>query len=286
VDFKKFEQEVKGILGSSLKKPRSVRLGYKDVNGVERVAVPRTIADEPQQYYFSEGGGQTFVGQAFLKRDALEPWKIRFGAPVRVQQDALNDAVWVIIGEDTRYSDVFFDGVVPDKTEFVDFKQITGGLLGETIPASMRLQVLSAMYSFGEESKYFPTQQTFNFALQPLYPLTNGTARFVLVQLRFSNGLLEYEWGDPISSALTAEQVYQLQVEEGNTNYIKPPSSGCFRCGYVKLIAGMTSIKRGNLWAVQEYLAKGGGPQDLGLLSRIVCTDTDVVVSGGEVVWA
>lgn len=282
-DFEKqlrqFETDMSSALGDAIRKPVPAKLGYIDSNGNTLIKVPAEIRDEPNLYYFSQAGGQSFVGQAFLQEGAMEKWQIRYGAPIRVRKDPIS-GVWEIIGLDARYAAQFFAGIVPEEILIVNLDQMSPGLLAPDSPVSMRARVLKAPYDNGNEWKFINTQQTQDFTGNINIPTNPATAKYALVQLDFDTETLSYKYGDEIVANLTFEQVYSIQKTNGNDQYLPDKDAGMFRVGYIKLVSGMTSITRNNIWTLQSYISTGGGSA----VENIVIDDDGVVVDDNEVV--
>ena len=274
-----FESAMGSVLGDAIRKPIPAKLGYIDSLGNKIVKVPADIRDEPNLYYFSQAGGQSFVGQAFLQEGAMEKWQIRYGAPIRVKKDSIS-GVWEIVGLDARYAAQFFSGVVPEEILIVNLDQMSPGLLAPDAPVSMRARVLKAPYDNGNEWKFIDTLYTQDFTGNINIPTNPATARYVLVQLDFDTETLSYKYGDEIVANLTFEQVYSIQKTNGNNQYLPAKDAGKFRVGYIKLISGMTSILRSSIWTLQSYISTGGGSA----VENIVIDDDGVVVDDDEVV--
>lgn len=286
VDFK---SRMKDILGDTMRKPISARLGYIDDEGQEYLDVPTTIADQPSQYYFSNAGGQAFVGQAYLQDGAIAEWQLRVGAPIRVKKDVINDT-WEIIGLDVIYSAEYFDGVDQESVTLIPLRRFAPGLLTSTIPYSMRAIVIGGAYDVGDEFRYVNTLETVDWSTSPYSANVPdvGLAVFVLVQIDVNNGVLEYKYGSEMPASTTFEQAYNFQISNSLTGILPEKDVGRFRCGYVKLAGGMTAIdRRKNIWSIQQVLGSSSTGDDLAdtLFPRIVTDGDNVVVAGDDVVW-
>ena len=187
-----FKSRMKDVLGDVIRKPISARLGYIDDEGQEFLDVPTTVADQPSQYYFSNAGGQAFVGQAYLQDGAIAEWQLRVGAPIRVKKDVINDT-WEIIGLDVLYSAEYFDGVDQESLTLIPLRRFAPGLLTSTIPQSMRVRVIEGYYDVGDSEEYVETLESVDWSILPdsaNVPAV-GRAVFVLVQVDPVNKVLE-----------------------------------------------------------------------------------------------
>lgn len=285
--LERFKAQWIEIMGDSLRNPVSARLGYQDDSGATLLKVPSDRTDQPSKYYFHEAGGSSFQGEAFLQPGALAPNQIRFGAPIRLQKDPLSSE-WEIIGIDSRYAAQFFAGAAENTNIIYPYPNLAPGLLTQTDPPSMAAKVLFGNYRSGNVFKVVKTQQTINWGISPHnahVPTTNATARYVLVQVKFSDGSLVYSYGDEISISLSNFQAYDLQVSRGDNSIFPAPLTDHTMAGFIRLVRGMTRITAADhIWALQEYLGGSGGG-DTSVLDRIVVSGGDVVTSGGYVVY-
>ncbi len=283
-----FRNELRQTLGDTIRKPVNAILGYVDANNQSRVKVPAENADQPNLYYFTQVGGQSFVGQAYMREGLIPKQQIRYGTPIRVKKDVLNGA-WEIIGLDVVYAAEFLDGIDEEDVSIIPLRRFEPGLLTPTVPTSMKAQVLAGYYDVGDDMVYIPTLTTVDWGSSPHnanMPPT-GKAKFVLVEVDPSDSKLYYKYGINIPVGLTFEQAYFQQYEAGITTILPPKTKGRFRSGYIKLVNGMAKITRNaNILAAQQILgSSSGGDVTESVLSRIVTDGVDVVVAGGEVVW-
>lgn len=295
----KFKSVLAETFGDAIRKPVPAKLGHKDANGQTFIKVPDERTDQPDRYYFHAAGGNSFQGEAFMQPGALAEWQIRYGAPVRIRRDPLSGE-WEIIGIDARFAAQYFDGV--DQIEdaaVIPYSQVGVGMLTQTTPPSMRALVLEGFYRIGQEQVWSPGGQTADFSLSPQaanIPTTPNKARWALVQFNFDTEALSYKYGTQTTPAyLTFPQVYALEdaaVTAGT--YLPSPDDRCFRCGYIKLVYGMTRIlRRGHLWSYPELLTLGGGTASEetieDILDRIVTIrstgEVAVMRSTGNVVY-
>lgn len=286
-DLENFKQALRVIIGDSIRKPISARLGHQDSAGVIYIKVPAERTDQPSKYYFHEAGGTSFQGEAFLQPGALASWQIRYNAPIRVKKDPLSGE-WEIIGIDARYAAQFFNETAEDDNLIFGYSNIAPGLLTQTEPTSMKAKVLAGAYRYANTWRYYETQDTVDWSVSPYssnIPTTNNKAKFVLVQLSFSDGSLSYKYGSEIPGSLTNKQAYTLNLNAGDDSILPALDEGYFRCGYIKLIRGMTKItSSGNIWAIQDYLTNGAAPGNI--LDKILVADGDVMTSDGFVMYA
>lgn len=286
----KFKSGLKEAIGDAIRRPISAKLGYQNEEGKIFLDVDKADADQPSQYYFSSAAGQSYVGQAYMQDGVLDKWQIRYGAPIRVKKDPVNGS-WEIVGLDVIYAAEFFDGVDPEETSLIPMRRFEPGLLTSTIPYSMKAVVIGGAYDDGDDFKYISTQETINWGVLPYsaqVPTDPGVAKFVLVQLNKITETLSYKYGIEVPASMSFEQAYRFQVLAGNNDILPQKDTGYWRNGYIKLVGGQTTIdRREHIWSIQEVLGSSGGGAELAgtVLSKIVCTDTDVVVADGEVVW-
>lgn len=259
----KFKETLLNVLGDAVRKPVSARLGYVDDLGNVYIQVPSSRTDQPNKYYFHEAGASEFQGEAFLAQGVLQDWMLVYGMPIRLRKDPLNHE-WEIIGADTRLSSQFLSEAPQTSPVLIPYKQIQPGLLTETTPESMSARVLGGMYRIGSSQKYIKNKNTIDWSEAPQssnVPATINTQRFVLVQMNFDTGLLEYKYGDEISATINFIQAYDLNVDLGDNSILPVPDERCFRCGYVRLISGMTAIlAKNHIIPLQDYL---GTPIDV-----------------------
>lgn len=289
IQLQKFSSAFRDALGTTIKKPLSAKLGYQDENGQIFLEVKKEDANQPLQYYFSSAAGQSFVGQAFLQSGILSPGELRYGAPIRVEQDVVNGA-WKITGLDPLFAAEFFDGVDLEETTLIPLRRFEPGLLTSTIPYSMKAKVIEGVYDVGNEFKFIQTLDTINWGTVPhnSHVPAVGIARFVLVQLDVESETLSYKYGVEVPASMTFQQAYQYQKMAGVADILVGKDEGFFRCGYIKLMGGQTAIdRRDHIWSIQQVLGAASNDGDVAenVLSRIVCTDDEVVVADGEVVW-
>ncbi len=278
-------------IGDSWRKPIAARLGYQAEDGVTYVPVESERTDEAFKYYFSEAGGTSFQGEAFLLSGALEKWQIVYGAPILIRRNVLNSE-WEITGIDSRWAAQFFDGVDQDDGVIITYPKVGMGLLTQASPPSMKALVLSGAYRYGQVTRIYETQSTVDWGVAPYnsyVPAINLKQRYVLVQIDFATGLLGYKYGSEIASAVTPMQAYQANIALGDDSILPAVDSGYFRSGYVRLTKGMTRITKANLWPLQDYLILGGsGPNEVAnVLDKIVTSGGEVVVDSltGNVVY-
>lgn len=284
-----FESQLGSALGDVIRKPISALLGFKDENGTVNVKVPDDEASQPSTYYFTQTGGQTYVGQAYLRDGVIAEWQLKYGTPIRVKKDVLNDTIWEIIGLDLIYANEFFRGVDSENVDIVSIDRIGPGLLTSVQPGALKAQVLEGYYDIGDVAVFIPTQQTIDWAVAPnnthMPPV--GKARFVLVEVVPSTKSLNYKYGDLVPASLTFQNAYQQQ-EWATVEVILPTKTpGNFRSGYIKLIGGQTIIDRRSIWSNQQILGSSVDPKSLlsDILSAIVTDGEDVVTDGEDVVW-
>lgn len=294
-DFKdrlsQFKAGLRSAVGDAIRKPVPARLGYINAAGDVIVKVPDENTDSPDQYFFSEAGGQSLVGQAYLQPGIIAEWQLRYGTPIRIQKDPIAD-IWNIVGLDIQYAAEYFKNTDPEQIGIVPLRRFEPGLLTSTNPRSMRVRVSAAVYDVGTNWYYWGALTSINFADQPEMP-TSGFGRFVLVQVLYETGELSYKYGDLIPASVTFDTAYQQQVASGNDNLLPMRDDNAFRAGYVKLIGDQDAIDRTrHIWSMQEVLSKGSGATNedkAKILSSIVTAKQEgggvVISSSGNVIY-
>lgn len=261
---KQIKNAFKDVLGHRLKTPRVVALGYEDEDGVQVLKVPNDASDSVGKYFIHElPGKQAFVGEAYLEPGRLPAGYIRYGMPVRVQYDPLyND--WTITGTDPVQTAEYVAGVDLSPQEPLSLGLFQPGLLDQTAPASMKAVVYGAPYTSALGFDWWETQETQDFTGDGNIPTTNDTARYCLVQLNELDGTLDYKYATATCNARLTHQQAKLLADDGTGNVVPDADSGYWRVGYIKLINGMTEIKRNtHIWAVQEIFSRAGSGDDI-----------------------
>lgn len=285
-DNRRFKEALLTALGDTLRKPMSAKLGYQNSLGEQFIKVPDSRTDQPDKYYFHEAGGTGFQGEAFLKSGSLEKWQQRYGTPIYIQKHQVSGE-WEIIGLDTRYANQFFSGVEEDDNVLVPYHNIAPGLLTTTLPPSMQARVLEGAYRIGNNTYYVPSQLTIDWSdvtYSGNIPTTPLKAKFVLVQIEPVAGTLSYKYGSEFPSSYSNKQVFDLDNDFGTGTYIPLVDDLNFRCGYIRLVYGITSIQRNNIWAIQDLLTLASADSTL---DKIVVAEGQVVVDrdSGTVVF-
>lgn len=300
MNHKVLYERIREAFGQTLADPIPVALGWKGADGTEYIAVPEEEGAEPGKFYFHElAGMHPMRGEAYnAGASPLADEYLVYGMPIRVQRDPLSpisNPRWIIQGLDTVLAPEFLAGRPPQAAQPVSLERFMPGMLDQTQPVSMRVRVLGAPYTFGSAFKYIGTQTSANFSDSPVdvngapivAPTQANRAKVVLVQLDFATESLSYKVGTEFNAALTFLQAYALDQSETPGAIIPQPDEAAFRCGYVRLQAGQTVIRRGvHIWTVPEVITKlGGADAAADILGRIVVSDTGVVVSDTGVVW-
>ncbi len=297
IDMREFEEQnnrfdgaLRHVVGNVWKKPVPARLGYQDETGEIHVEVETERTDQPFKYYFSEAGGQSKQGEAFLAANALEKWQIKFGAPILVRKHVLTDE-WEITGVDSKWAAQFFEGSEQDDGVIISYPKLSPGLLTQTNPPSMRCLILEGSYGIGAVRRIYETQSTVDWSQTPYnanIPVINLRQKYVLIQIDFLTGVLDYKYGAEINSSITPIQAYKQNLALGDDSILPALDTGYFRCGYVRLIKGMTRITKANIWPLQDYLVIGSGLTDAYIaIDSIVTSEGEVVVDSitGNVVY-
>lgn len=255
INFDQHYAQMRQAFGESITDPVPVRLGSEDEDGNQLLRVPDTDTDSPNMFYFSElPNMQEFRGWAVNAGPAaIQEQFLRFGTPVYIKRD-VNTRLWLLHGLVPDLGSEFNMGVDTNIPSPVRLSQILNGLLDETDPPSMTARVYAGAYTVGDTFYYWETQGTSSMTSH--VPATNGKARYRLAQLAPTTGVLSYINGAEFDAILTHQQVWAL--DGGAGTYLPQVTAGNFRCGYAKLISGMTAIRRvANLWQVHELLTKG-----------------------------
>lgn len=281
-----FKKELTTILGNTVRKPKSVRLGTVDSNGSYLVKVPDNIADEPNEYYFHEVGATSFRGKATLKIENVPHNYLRYGAPIRIQRDILTNR-WEIIGLDTTLFNKYFENVALEEVSLFSYENIAIGLVRATTPASLQVVITSGSYATGTTWKYIETLFSVDWGQAPdnaNVPSTSGRQRFVLLSIDPELETIVYNYGNEHDIGLSA--LGALQIDKGNGNHDLmpiPADTNYFRSGYVRLYNGMTQIISTDILPLQDFLGGGGGALQTEI-DNIVVADGEVVTAGGNVV--
>lgn len=279
-----FQKDMSRALGNTIRKPMSARLGTVDSDGTTIVKVPDELADEPNEYYFSEIGSTSFRGKAQLKNNAILPNYLRYNTPIRVIRDVLTGR-WEIIGVDSALFEQYYKDIEITEATLYGYNNQSYGLLRETTPQSMQAVVLPASYSIGDQWQYEPVPLfTLDWSQSPndtYVPSTTGLQRWVLVQYNFETRLLEYTYGDEHDVLLTFNDAVSIDNTNNNNLLVPVPDDEIyFRIGYIRLFNGQTKITGAEeIVELQDYLAKGGG----GGVDNIIVANDEVVTSGGQV---
>jgi hypothetical protein len=262
---------LRDALGVTLEDPKVMTLGRINPDtGVQETKVPDGESDLPNLYYFSNlPEMQSAEGEALLHSSADIPYQYRiFGMPIRVARD-IQSGLWVIRGLDAVLSNEYLAGVEETPPQQpIALHQFLPGLLDATDPPSLQARVLGSWYTFEDESYYVRSQATADFSGTVLdtssasidIPTVVNTSIYVLVQIVPSTGVLTYKQGASIQASFTHDQAiaYEYVTGEALGYYFPQVDVGNFRCGFIRLIYGMTTIRRiANIWASHEILVKG-----------------------------
>lgn len=286
----RFEGALRKSIGNVWKKPVPAKLGYQDEAGQTHVQVEEDRTDQPSKYYFSEAGGQSKQGEAFLAANALEKWQIKFGAPILVRKHILTNE-WEITGVDSKWAAQFFEGSDEDDGVTISYPKLSPGLLTQTNPPSMRCLVLEGSYGTGLIRRIHETQSTVDWSQTPynaFVPTINLRQRYVLIQINILTGELGYKYGTELVSSVTPMQAYKLNLAIGDDSILPALDEGFMRSGFVRLVKGMSRITKANIWPLQDYLIMGNTTADIKSSLDDIVTSCDygiVVDNSGNVIY-
>lgn len=250
----RYYDALRNALGGAIQKPLLVRLGNRDRTAV---FVPTDETDTPEEVYVHElPGHPSFEGTAYIEGAAgIDTTRLIAGTRVKIAYSDEEDA-WTVVGVAARLNSEFMHGVDIGKTapDPVTQGQILPGLIDITDTPTMTVRVLASWYTANSVSYYIETQVSTDFTAN--IPATNGEARYALIMLDAPDNVLSYSYGTTFDASLQHQAAYSA---DGGLNNIFPlVDVGVFRIGWVRLVAGMTSIARSHIWAAQELITAGG----------------------------
>lgn len=182
--------------------------------------------------------------------------RLVFGAPVLVRQTANG---LCIVARNPDHDAKFWKDANPHDQKPVYLSQIMYGTI-HPVFGTMKTLVIGAMYRTASGSFWVDDQETADFSASPLdtlgaaitVPTTNLQAKGVLVQVNPATGALSYKQG----AVFDALWPHALAFQQGK--YPQPDSERT-RIGYVRLVAGMTTITYDHLWIVPDLYTSVGG---------------------------
>lgn len=273
IDYVKFVENTSDSLGVAVRKPLPVTLGYTE-NGVKKLKVG--TGENAAAYYFSGAPGTEFTPGVALNSGSnpLEERFLIFGAKVYVRQDELNPNIYYLAGlqPTPTNAQAIDEALPPPKANYLH--EFIPGLLDQTDPPSMKVRVMGAPYTMAGTFRNIETQRSIDFTSQ--LPATPGKAIYARVAVVFDTGTLDYAYGSEIDALLTHSQAFQ---QDGGTGTIlsETPQS-MFRAGFVRLVSGMTSIRRvSHIFPAQEVLARTDYRDILNAADEVVTVDGNVV---------
>lgn len=269
----RYYSALRDALGSSIQQPVIVRLANRDHTAV---FVPVAETDTPEEIFFHElPGHPSFEGTAFIEgASGLDTTHLIAGTRIKIVYNDEDDA-WTVVGVAARLNSEYVHGVDTSKTapDATPQGQFLPGLIDITETASMTVRILASWYTAFGVSYYIETQVSTDFTAN--IPATNGEARYALIMLDVPDNVLSYSYGTTFDATLQHQAAY---AADGGLNNIFPVVDvGLFRIGWVRLVAGMTSIARSHIWAAQELITSGGSGAEF-----ILTDDNGDVLSDGN----
>lgn len=240
-DMQEIYAAMRDTWGTSIEKPKLFRLGRLMPDGSVEVKVPTPQRQgEVWVRNLGEGAGDavpalnTVLGDhQLIPNDFVEV--VPYGGGLRIAGRA---------PESADYS-----GAVPVRPQRpVDATQIDVLLLRPTQPASMRCMISSAIVNLDGVIRRIPDLLTKDFTGD--IPGANAVA--VLITVDPATLALSYTTSTSFDAGLTLAQAFD--------DYLTMSiSDSVFGVGWVKLYAGQSDIKRGDILNGAEFLAKTGG---------------------------
>jgi len=251
-DSRRHADKIIRAVGTNLAATRPARLGNPTDNSVEVEGADR------DGLVWVHGLGANPQGAEPALNDAIAPKNLIYGAPVRVKQDVNG---LIIVSRDMEFWDRFFAGVSHHDQNPVYISQIMYGTLQPDTPTkSMKALVIGAVYTQADTSYYVADQLTGDFSSGVLdtesnsitVPTTNTRAIGILVQLDVTTGTLSYKQGSEFDANLSHATAFTAGLYPDR-------DAERFRCGYIRLVKGMTAIGFEHLWVAPELYTAGGG---------------------------
>lgn len=256
---------VRAAIGGALEEGIPVTLGWIDSSDAIQLKVDPNTNDGVQKFYYTIGDQPP--GEAHnMGPNPLDPKFLKVGAPVYVSRAKTGRREWYIDGLQPGLAEEFFGGRDAQAPTPIYLNQFVPGLVNETAPPSMRVVVFGAPYSLNGEFKWIGTKYSADFTAE--VPATAGQALYALVEVDFTNDAISIQYGEEFDAGLTHQQTWA--ADGGSGTLFPQPDRAKFRAGYVKLVSGMTAIRRAHIWAVQEIYTK--------------IDYTDILIACGEVV--
>jgi hypothetical protein len=187
-----------------------------------------------------------------LGKDALT-----YDAPVKVKR-VVNG--YQITSKDLELWDKFWAGTVIHDQQPVLLSQIMYGTAQPTNPASMRVQILGAVYDVEDTAYRGSDQLSADFMTSPLdvdsvaidVPTTPLVAIGVCVQVDPTTDTLSYKQGAAFPASMTHKQAF-------DAGYYPQRDTDRRRITWLRLVTGMTAISYEHFYNAPELLNSGGG---------------------------
>lgn len=238
------------ITGDRLRVPYRARLGNPTLpSGADRINVPLSETDQAGMVYLHDDNGQ-YAGMA-LNDGFLDLKRVIYGDYVEVQPGKPDRIVRYggSAQAEWRY------GVEIQAAEPVDISRLDWGLLQPTNPPSMKAMISKAVYAndalvldmeTDDWTAFIPSDPNMAVAIRvDLDPAGGGAFDYVI-----GTEYLHIDF-----------PTHELALAAGHYPPADDPTLN--RCGWIRLINGMTAILREtNIFVAPELLNKGGGISD------------------------
>lgn len=266
-DMQEIYAAMRDTWGTAIEKPRIFRLGRLMPDGSIEVKVPSPQRQgEVWVRNLGEGAG-----------DAVPALNTVLGDHQLIPNDFVEVAPYGgglrIVGRAPESAD--YSGAVPVRPQRpVDATQIDILLLRPSQPPSMRCMISSGIVNIDGVMRQIPNLLTKDFAGD--VPGTNAVA--VLITVDPATLALSYTTSTSFDAGLTLAQAFDDYL----TTSI---SDSVFGVGWVKLYAGQSDIKRGDILNGAEFLAKTGGSDPFANaiyapgLGHLITTNGELVVT-------
>lgn len=240
----RFEQQLGRLLGDSLRKPKAVRLGNPETGEL-------FVSDDTSLVYISgygdESDGISTMPRAGIPREYL---KLNQTITVKKQKNA-----YAYVGIDIDTGGLFNEGIEDQHDQSpISISQLDFGTLQ---PYSGMVAVVKGML-YGDDAVI--DLLTADFSASPNdtlsnpinIPTNNNRAIGVLVQLDATTSTLSYKQSAEFNASLSLAQAY-------DSGLLPLRDEDLWRIGYVRLIAGITSLDNSTIWTCPEFLTAPGG---------------------------
>lgn len=272
----RFQQQMGRVLGDSLRKPKAVRLGNPETGEL-------FVSDDTSLVYISgygdESDGVSTMPRAGIPREYL---KLNQTITVKKQKNA-----FAYVGIDIDTGGIFNEGLEDQHDQSpISISQLDFATLQ---PYSAMVAVVKGMI-YGDKSVI--DLLTADFSASPLdtssvainIPTNNNRAIGVLVQLDASAKTLSYKQSAEFNASLSLAQAY-------DSGLLPLRDAGKWRIGYIRLIAGITSLDNSTIWTCPELFRDSLTGSSGGVNNAVLVADgtsgtqikaTDVLIDSSE----